>query len=118
MDLLFFLFISFAACTVCRDLREAEDEGISGGMQEGLSWVCGWRSKDRRVGHLDDHSHCYSNKEKHLALLHTGREAKTVDTVMHTAFHPGIGRCSVDPLLNVREKMLLGVHSGSAKLLI
>jgi len=65
-----------------------------------------------------DHSHCYSNKEKHLALLHTGREAKTVDTVMHTAFHPGIGRCSVDPLLNVREKMLLGVHSGSAKLLI
>lgn len=24
-----------------------------------------------------DHSHCYSNKEKHLALLHAGREAKT-----------------------------------------
>jgi len=23
-----------------------------------------------------DHSHCYSNKEKHLALLHARREAK------------------------------------------
>jgi len=55
VDLLFFLFISFAACTVYRHLREAKDEGISGGMQEGLSCVCGWRSKDRRVGHLDEH---------------------------------------------------------------
>lgn len=56
-----------------------------------------------------DHSHCYSNKEKHLALLHAGREARK--GLWSHARSPGIHCSCADPLWARETKRLWGSHS-------